>query len=134
MDARSSRTNGRSGGRSVIVSVRMSAEERRLLLEDADRIGCSASDLLRRLAGQAAGLGPVLTASDRQVLSDVIASLRSFAQQVEALERTVRHERSAVPDGVTRVLRDAAEAAQALAGLYVAMVRDGRDRLMGAVG
>ncbi len=59
MDARSSRTNGRSGGRSVIVSVRMSAEERRLLLEDADRIGCSASDLLRRLAGQAAGLGPV---------------------------------------------------------------------------
>ncbi len=134
MDEKSSRTNGRSGGRSVIVSVRMSAEERRLLLEDAGRIGCSASDLLRRLAGQTAGLGPVLTASDRHVLSDVIASLRSFAQQVEALERAVRQGRGAVPDDVTRVLTDAAGAAQALAGLYVAMVRDGRDRLMGAVG
>jgi hypothetical protein len=132
MDKKSSRTNGPSGGRRVIVSVRMSAEERRLLLEDAGHIGCSASDLLRRLAGQAAGLGPVLTASDRHVLLDVLASLRSFAQQVEALERTVRHERSAVPDDVTRVLTDAAGAAQALAGLYVAMVRDGRERLMGA--
>ncbi|MGL4527508.1 MAG: plasmid mobilization protein, partial [Aestuariivirga sp.] len=88
----------RNSGRGVIVSVRMSAEERADLIEDAGLMGVSPSELLRRLAGQAAGLGPVLTAPDRNVLSDVISSLRQIAMRLEGLERATRQEGIVMPD------------------------------------
>lgn len=133
MGRSSSKAETGNSGRDVVVSVRMSAEERAHLMEDAGLMGCSPSELLRRLAGQAAGLGPVLAASDRHALSNVISSLRQLARRLEALERAIRQEEAAMPGDVMRVLTEAAEAVQALAALYVALGRDGRERLMGAV-
>lgn len=133
MGRSSSKAESGNSGRDVVVSVRMSAEERAHLIEDAGLLGYSPSELLRRLAGQAAGLGPILTASDRHVLSDVISSLRQLALRLERLERAIRQEEFDMPDDVMAVLTEAAEAVQALAALYVALGREGRERLMGAV-
>lgn len=132
MDRHQTTKRKSSNGRDVVVSIRMSAEERLHLEEDAERLGCSASELLRRLAGQAAGLGPALTVSDRNVVSDVISSLRSLALRLDALERGVRHQGIVVSEEVMAAIADASEAVHALAGLYSALARDGRARLLGA--
>jgi hypothetical protein len=131
MDRQRTAKKGQTSGRDVVVSIRMSVEERLYLEEDSKRLGCSTSELLRRLASQAAGLGPVLTASDRQVLSNVTSSLRSRALRLDALERAIRQQGVLVPEDVMATIADASEAVQALAGLYAALARDGRARLLG---
>jgi hypothetical protein len=131
MDRQQAAKSGYGNGRDVVVSIRMSVEERRHLEEDSGRLGCSASELLRRLAGQAAGLGPVLTASNRHALSDVVSSLRALALRLEALERGVRQRGVALPEDMMAAIAEASEAVQALAGLYAALARDGRARLLG---
>lgn len=132
MDRQQTAKRRQSNGRDVIVSIRMSAEERLHLEEDADRLGCSTSELLRRMAGQAAGFGPVLAASDRQVLSDVISSMRDLALRLDALERGIRLQGVVVSEEVLAMIADASEAVRALASLYGALARDGRARLLGA--
>jgi hypothetical protein len=138
MDRSPTRTTPAADGRSVIVSVRMTMAERRHLDEDASRLGCSASELLRRLAGQAAGLGPVLSASDKRVLSDVtdqlsdvIDRLRDLGLRFDALERCVRQEGVVLLEPVLATIADAADAVRVLASLYASLARDGRRRVLG---
>jgi hypothetical protein len=131
MDRSRIRTTSAADGRSVIVSVRMTMGERRRLDEDARLLGCSASELLRRLAGQAAGLGPVLSASDKRIVSDVTDRLRDLGLRFDALERCVRQEGVVLPEPVLVTVADAADAVRVLASLYAALARHGRRRAFG---
>jgi hypothetical protein len=131
MDRSPTRQTSDTNGRSVIVSVRMNSAERHHLEEDASRLGCSASELLRRLAGQAAGLGPVLATSDRRALLDVCSSLHDLGLRLDALERGVRQEGAVLPEPLLASVSDAADAVRALAGLYASLARAGRRKLLG---
>jgi hypothetical protein len=122
-----------SSRKSATVVVRLSAEERDLFHAEAARIGASLSEVLRRLGGQLAGLGPIALGADADRIVDEISQLRDAALSLAFVAR--EHRREANGDGPTLAQEiDACVAAiEALAQMYLDLCLRGRHKIFEAL-